>query len=630
MCGFVFAYAKSGRGLPDQARLDLMDSAIRHRGPDEHGQKVLDRAIMGHRRLAIIDITGGQQPMCSPDGQVWIVFNGEIYNFEAVRDQLAAAGHPLKTNSDTEVLLHAWLVWGEACLERLNGMFAFAIYDGRTQTVFAARDRFGEKPLYVTEQDGVLYLASELKAFMAIGVVQKRIDPDALYNYFANTYVMGPRTIWRGVHRLQPGHWLKADGADVVERRYWQPPEPTSELTDKKQIVGQTLDLLRDAVKLRLVSDVPIGFFLSGGVDSSGVVAVAAEVSGQRLETFSIGFNEPRYDERAWARIVAQKFGTHHHEFVLEPGGIDVVEKIAWHADEPFADSSALPTWYLSQMTRAHVTVALSGDGGDEMFAGYDSYRGHVLSEKLRRLPGFVRAAAIAGLRTLPSGDAGKRAAYLRLARNIEDAGLDAAARFAAKQQTAFRRDFLSTVSPYLAPYATEAADRELFSLMQGRDALAGMTLWQQMVGLPDDMLVKVDRMSMAHALEVRAPFLDHRFAELMNRVSFDTKLPGGKQKYILRTALEHYFPHDFLWRQKQGFAVPLSYWFKDGLNDYIAQKLLAPAAMVGHIFRREALERIIGQHQRLERDWSTALWTLLMFETWCGQYGVGSDALAA
>jgi asparagine synthase (glutamine-hydrolysing) len=631
MCGFVLAYDQRGDRLPDQTLLDRMDVAIRHRGPDEHGQKRSAHAVMGHRRLAIIDITGGQQPMSTPDGRLWIVFNGEIYNFPAVRDQLAAAGHPVNTHSDTEVLLHAYLVWGEKCLDRLNGMFAFAIYDGRTQSVFAARDRFGEKPLYVLEHDGTLYLASELKALVEAGLVEKRLDPVALYNYFANSYVMGPRTIFRSVRRLQPGNWLKAEGANVCERRYWAPPIPTEDRVDEKAIIDEVLDVLRDSVRLRLVSDVPVGFFLSGGVDSSAVAALASEVSGRRLETFSIGFNEARYDEREYARYVANKLGTRHHEFLLEPGSIEIIEQIAWHVDEPFADSSALPTWYLSQLTRRHVKVALSGDGGDEMFAGYDSYRGHVLSERWRKLPGFVRSAAVAAVRSLPASDAGKRVARLRLARNIEDAGLEAGDRFVAKQQVAFRREYLAGISPYLAPHATAANDRALFAPMfdHRHSPLAAMTLWQQTVSLADDMLVKVDRMSMAHSLEVRAPFLDHRLAELMNRVRFDIKLPHGRQKYLLRKAMARYFPAEFLWRRKQGFSVPLGYWFKDSLGDYIRQKLLAPGAMVGQLFRREALERIIGEHARLTRDWSFALWTLLMFETWCGRYQVGPDALA-
>jgi asparagine synthase (glutamine-hydrolysing) len=630
MCGFVFAYSQAGNRLPDQSLLDRMDTAIRHRGPDAHGQQQTARAAMRHRRLAIIDLSGGRQPMSSADGQVWIVFNGEIYNFREVQDALAAAGQPVDTNSDTEVLLRAYLAWGEACVERLNGMFTFAIYDARTQSVFAARDRFGEKPLYILERDGTLFLASELKALVDGGLVDKRLDPMALYSYFTSGYVMGPRSIFRGVRRLQPGHWLKAAGTKLVEHRYWAPPAPSEQRADESAIVRELSDILLDSVRLRLVSDVPVGFFLSGGVDSSAVVALASEVSGQRLETFSIGFDEPRYDEREHARYVARRFGTRHHEFVLEPEGIEVIEQIAWHADEPFADAAALPTWYLSQLTRKHVTVSLSGDGGDEMFAGYDSYRGHVLSERLRKLPGWVRGAAVAALRALPGQDTGRRMACLRLARNIEDAGLAAGERFAAKQQVAFRREHLAAISPYLAPRATAENDREFFAPLfdPALPALGGMTLWQQTVSLADDMLVKVDRMSMAHSLEVRAPFLDHRLAELMNRVKFGTKLPGGRQKYLLRKAMERYLPPSFLWRRKQGFSVPLSHWFKDSLANYIGQRLLAPGAMVGHLFERAALERTIGEHARMARDWSQALWALLMFETWCRRYRIGPDSL--
>ena len=630
MCGFVFAYSQAGSLLPDASILDRMDRAIRHRGPDAHGEQQTARAAMRHRRLAIIDLTGGGQPMSSADGQVWIVFNGEIYNFMAVRDELAAAGQPTETNSDTEVLLRAYLQWGEACLERLNGMFAFAIYDGRTESVFAARDRFGEKPLYVMERDGTLFLASELKALVAAGLVEKRLDPVALYNYFTSGYVMGPRSVFRGVRRLQPGHWLKATGTALQEGRYWAPPAPSEERADEPAIVRELTELLADSVRLRLVSDVPVGFFLSGGVDSSAVVALAAEVSGARLETFSVGFEEPRYDEREHARFVARRFGTRHHEFVLRPAGTEVIEEIAWHADEPFADASALPTWYLSQLTRQHVTVTLSGDGGDEMFAGYDSYRGHVLSERVRRLPAWMRRAAVAALRSAPASDTGRRTALLRLARNIEDAGLEAGERFVAKQQVAFRRAQLAAISPYLAAHATVDNDRALFAPLfdPALPALAGMTLWQQSVSLADDMLVKVDRMSMAHSLEVRAPFLDHRLAELMNRVKFAAKLPAGRQKYLLRKAMERYLPASFLWRRKQGFAVPLDHWFKDSLAERLRQKLLAPGAMVRQLFEPAALERIVGEHARLARDWSHALWTLLMFETWCARYRIGPDAL--
>jgi asparagine synthase (glutamine-hydrolysing) len=633
MCGFVMAYARhGGASLPARNCVDRMAASILHRGPDQHGQVVRERVAMAHQRLAIIDLTGGQQPMCTPDGRLWLVFNGEIYNFRALIAELAAAGHPLDTNSDTEVLLNAYRVWGPRCLERLNGMFAFAIYDTVTQSVFAARDRFGEKPLYILETDDVVYLSSELKALGETGALDKRLEPLALYEYFTKGYISGPRTIFRNVRRLPAGHWLDVRDQATCEQLYWAPPKPTEELTDEAEILKRVTDTLRESVQLRLVADTRVGLFLSGGVDSSAVVALASEASSRPVETFSVGFNDARYDERQHARFVARRFGTCHREFVLEPGGVDVIEQIAWHLDEPFADSSALPTWYLSELTRRHVRVALSGDGGDEVFAGYDSYRGHMLSERLRALPSPLLSLTAAALRALPTRDAGLRLARLKLARNIADAALPAGERFVAKQQTAFRRSHVAQLSPYLAPYATAANDRALFAPMFDGECspLAGMTLWQQSVSLVDDMLVKVDRMSMAHSLEVRAPFLDHRLAELMNRVAFRTKMPEGRQKYILRKAMERYLPAEFLWRRKQGFNAPIRQWFRSDVGDYIVQKVLAPGAMVGHLFGREALETVVGEHKRLKRDWGNALWALVMFETWCDRYRVGPEALAA
>jgi asparagine synthase (glutamine-hydrolysing) len=631
VCGFILAYAQTRNGLPDNAQLDRMDAVLAHRGPDASGAARFGRAAMRHRRLAIVGLGGGRQPACTADGRVWLVFNGEIYNFREIRAELKDAGYALETESDTEVLLHAYLAWGERCLARLNGMFAFAVYDGRLGSVFAARDRFGEKPLYVLESHGALYLASELKALVEGGLVDKRLDPVAVYNFFATSYIIGPRTIFQGVRRLPAGHWLKANGAVVEERAYWQPPAPTEERTDESGVVREALDLLRDSIRLRLVADVPVGMFLSGGVDSSAIVALAAEVSGQRLDTFSVGFAESSLDEREHARFVAKKFNTRHHELVLEPAGVDIVERIAWHTDEPFADTAALPTWHLAELARRHVKVALSGDGGDEIFAGYDSYRGHVLSERLKLVPAPLRNGTAAALRALPVRNARSRFRLLRLARNIDDAGLDAGERFVAKQQAVFRREELAAISPRLAVHATAANDRAMFApLFDSRySALAGMTVWQQSVSLVDDMLVKADRMSMAHSLEVRAPFLDHRLAELMNRVAFATKLPNGRQKYVLRTAMAQYFPAEFLWRPKQGFVTPLNHWFRGDLGTYVAQTLLASGAVVRGLFGVQALERIVAEHQRLERDRSTALWALLMFETWCRRYRIGPEAFA-
>lgn len=629
MCGFVFVYAKREGALPGEDRLRSMESVLAHRGPDASGMKSLDRAMMAHRRLRVIDLTGGEQPMASPDGQVWIVFNGEIYNYQEVLTELRGLGHTITGASDTEVLLSAYLQWGYNCVHRLNGMFAFVIYDGRTQRVFAARDRFGEKPFYVYENDDCVYFASELKALVSANIIEKRIDPVALYSYFSTTYVIGPRTIFKDVSRLQPGHALSVMDGNVKTWPYWQPPIPTDDIDDEAEAVEQTRDLLRDAVRLRLVSDVPIGFFLSGGVDSSAIVALASEMSETPLDTFGLGFEEQMYDERSYQHTVAQRFGTHHHELVLKPQGVDVIEQMVWHLDEPFADSAALPVWFLSEDARRSVTVALSGDGADEMFAGYDTYRGHRLSERLSEVPAFVRIAAAAALRRFPTRDAGGRARYDRLARNIDDVALPACMRFLAKRQKAFRRDALRQLSPYLAGFCLEQNDRELFPDLfnHSLEPLEALTLAHQATSLPDDMLVKIDRMSMAHSLELRAPFLDHRIAELANSMSFEVKLPGGRTKNVLKKAMESYFPKDFLGRPKQGLDVPLAHWFKDDLQGFVRGQLLREDAIVPRLFDRTALEGLIGEHAGLTRDRSTQVWTLLMFEIWCRRYDIPWEA---
>ncbi|HEY3637453.1 MAG TPA: asparagine synthase (glutamine-hydrolyzing) [Rhizomicrobium sp.] len=629
MCGFIVGYSKSS-GPIEPAALDAMDRAIAHRGPDEYGVRNIGPVAIRHRRLSIIDLSGGKQPMASADGSLWLAHNGEIYNYLELRRELETLGHIFREHSDTEVLLAAWRQWGADCLDRLDGMFALTVYDARRGVLTAARDRFGEKPLYYIETPKALWLASELKALKAGGAVGREIDPLALYSYFTLGYVAGERSIYSGVRRLAPGQLLTFSRDDGLQtRKWWSPPVPAEELGDVEDVTKRSLSILRESVKLKMIADVPLGFFLSGGVDSSAIVALAAEQASVGLETFSIGFDDPALDERPYARFVAERFGTRHHEFVVTPQNLDMLDAIAWHADEPFADQAALPTWFLSEMTRRHVTVALSGDGGDEIFAGYDVYRSHGLSERVRALPSPLRHLAAAGLRaSAPLGDGRRR---LKLARNIEDAGLPAAERFIAKQQTVFRRDFLCGIAPALVAAAGADADRKLFAPLFAdvADPLGAIALWQQTVSLPDDMLHKVDRMSMAHSLEVRAPFLDHRLVELLNRTKFSTKLPGGKQKYILRKAIAPYFPEDFLARRKQGFVVPLQRWFRGDLAGHVRSRISSPRSASARIIAKPAIEQILAEHERGTRAWDGALWALLMFEHWCSQNGLDANSLA-
>jgi asparagine synthase (glutamine-hydrolysing) len=607
-----------------------MGDRLRHRGPDEEGHHRDEHVGMAHRRLSIIDLAGGKQPMAALGGRVRLVFNGEIYNFRDVAASLRGTPWEPRGSSDTEVLLAAYLAWGRECLERLNGMFAFVIYDARTDTAFAARDRFGEKPLYVHETENRITFASEPKALFGSGLSAPALDPDALYSYFTLGYVVGPRSIFRDVSRLGPGEACVVDSEGLRRWRYWSPPEPSATIEDPEEAVERSLDLLRDSVRLRLVSDVPIGFFLSGGVDSSLVVAAAADVSEGPLETFSIGFDEARYDERPHARAVSRRFGTRHHEFVLRPRAVEVLERLAWHLDEPFADQAALPTFFLSELTRQHVTVALSGDGGDELFAGYDVYRGHLLSERLRRLPGPILEAAARGLGTLARWDDPRRERWHRLARNLRDARLPVSDRFLAKQETVLRHDVLERSLAISLGAAARRHEHERFQglLATRGSALQAMAAWQSAVSLVDDMLVKVDRMSMAHSLEVRAPLLDHRMAELSASIPFAVKMLGNQTKYVLRKALERYFPAEFAWRRKQGFVVPLGSWFRGQLQEHARQVLTSPDAFVRQIFLPAALEDILRDSSDLGRS-GHSIWALLMFETWARVHGIRPDALA-
>jgi asparagine synthase (glutamine-hydrolysing) len=631
MCGFVMILRKSLADAAVAGILPAMGEAIRHRGPDESGYRDVGLASMGHYRLSIIDLNGGKQPMPSRDGRLWLIFNGEIYNYRDVRRELKELGHHFEETSDTEVLLKAWQEWGPGCLSRLNGMFALAVYDAERGRLTAARDRFGEKPLYFCETEDAVYLASELKALIAAGVVDTRIDHSALHSFLTLGFVTGEQSIFRNVRRLLPGHMLTCAPQSPVEQRPWYALSlPTEELEDTESLAEESLAILRDSVRLRLVADVPVGCFLSGGVDSSAVVALAAEASANPIETFSIGFADPRYDERPHARFVAKRFGTRHQEFVLQPQGVEVLDRIAWHADEPFADAAALPTWFLSELTRRQVKVALSGDGGDEIFAGYDVYRSYGLSERVRQVPAFLRSATTAGLRVAAPIAGTRSRSLLRLARNIEDAGLAAEDRFMAKQQTVFREAFLQDRLRGTGGFLSAGCEALRPMRQPGLSPLGAIAAWQQRVSLPDDMLHKVDRMSMAHGLEVRAPFLDHRLCELLNRASFAAKVPGGRTKFILRHALERYLPADFLWRPKQGFQVPIAGWFKDDLAGFIRDRLLAPRAIIHHAIPRTVIQELLGQHARGRRDWSGALYGLLMFELWARSFGLTQDSMAA
>jgi asparagine synthase (glutamine-hydrolysing) len=620
MCGIAGIADVTGRPV-DGGLLQAMTRVQAHRGPDGEAVVCRGAAGLGHRRLAIIDLATGDQPMASDDGRVWIVFNGEIYNFRELRRDLEARGARFSTRSDTEVILRAYEAEGPACVKRLRGMFAFAILDERARRLFLARDRVGIKPLHYVWDGRRLLFASEIKGILEEPGVRRDLDPEALGDYLTYHYVPAPRTMLAAVRKLPPASTLvlPLDGGEPVVRRYWRLrflPQPG---LGEEDWIERLQAGLADAVQSHLVADVPVGAFLSGGMDSSAVVALMARASSAPIRTFSIGFDEADYDELAYARQVAARYGTDHYELVVKPRALEVLPRLAWHFDEPFADASAIPTYYVAKITREHVTVALSGDGGDENFAGYRRYARAV---ELERRLGRGRAALlrpVLGLaaRLLPVGAPGQ--AY---------AGLLAAGAFEryARLVTYERRETLRRIlADELAWVAERPGPAEAFERM-AREAGAPdyVSALQQIdiaTYLPDDILAKVDRASMAVSLESRVPLLDHRLMELVAAMPSSLKLRDGEGKYLLKRAMAPHLPTDILARRKMGFGVPLGAWFRGELRDMVRDLLLAPRTRQRGLFKPSWIERLLQVHDAGRRDCSARLWALLCFELWLRQW---------
>jgi asparagine synthase (glutamine-hydrolysing) len=621
MCGLVGVVDLLGERPVDRDLLERMNESQHHRGPDEGGLHLEPGAGLGHRRLSIIDLSTGQQPLYNEDRSVVIVFNGEVYNFRDLYRQLSAAGHRFRTRSDTEAIVHAWEEWGERCVERLRGMFAFAIWDRNRATLFLARDRLGKKPLYYALLgDGHALFASELKALLAHPGLPREVEPRAVEDYFAYGYVPDPRTILKHAHKLPPAHTLTlVRGSPVpAPREYWDVPFRSVPVKGEAEAASELTDRLREAVQVRLVSEVPLGAFLSGGVDSSAVVAMMAGLLSDPVNTCSIAFGDPAYDETAYAAEVARRYRTNHHVDRVDTDDFDLIDTLAGLYDEPFADSSAVPTYRVCELARKRVTVALSGDGGDESFAGYRRYRWHASEERLRALvPGLLRRAlapiarAYAGLGWAPRG-AQVRATAESLARGSVDgyAGLVSAVDPDLRQglySAEMRRELQGyTALSVLRDHAARAPVEHPVALAQYLDFKTY---------LPGDILVKVDRASMGHALEVRAPFLDHELVEWVSGLPPEMKLSGAEGKAVLKRALEPYLSDDILHRPKMGFAVPLARWFRGPLRERVRETLLGPAVADSGLFDRAVLQRLVDDHQSGRRDHSAALWALLMYE---------------
>jgi asparagine synthase (glutamine-hydrolysing) len=625
MCGIAgFVDAAPPRLSLAPARLDAefnlvhrMCDVIRHRGPDDEGIHVQPGIGLGMRRLSIIDLAGGRQPIHNETSTVWVVFNGEIYNYRELRAELEALGHQFTTSSDTESIVHAYEQWGEDAFSRLRGMFGIALWDQTTRTLLLARDRAGQKPVHYAERGGRLYFASEIKSLLAAGAIEPRLDLAALDHYLAFLYAPRDRSIFEGVHRLPPGHFLRCrDGRSEVVR-YWQiSSEETFQGSEDEAIEGLR-GVLRDAVASHMVSDVPLGAFLSGGVDSSAVVGLMAQASSRPVKTFSIGFDDPAFDELEHARTVARHFGTDHHEFVVKPDGLSILDDLIAHFDEPFADSSAIPTWYVSEIARRHVTVVLSGDGGDELFGGYDRYLPHPRVAAFDRapLPGLRAAAAIAWP-LLPHGVKGKN--FLRhVARDAAGRYLDSITLFQPDERAAMYADGARAA-------LASGAEATLWRHFERFGALphdSRMMRFDFETYLPEDVLTKVDRMSMAHSIETRVPLLDNTVIDYAASLPAPFKIHAGRRKHVLKEALRPLLPPGILDRRKQGFGIPLGNWFRGGLTDLFSDVLESPRARQRGYFEPAFISRLVKEHLSGQRDHTLRLWQLTVFELWHRHY---------
>jgi asparagine synthase (glutamine-hydrolysing) len=617
MCGIAGIFQGRSRREIDRGLLERMGNSLFHRGPDAGGVHVEPGLGLVHRRLSIIDLSTGQQPLYNEDGSVAVVFNGEIYNYQDLVGELSACGHTFRTRSDTEAIVHGWEEWGERCVERFRGMFAFALWDRNRETLFLARDRLGVKPLYYTQLSGGAWLfGSELKALLEHPDLPRELDPLAVEDYFAFGYVPEPRTIFRGVFKLPPGCTLtlrrNRPAPQPVE--YWDVPFAPAGAPSDEEASDELIARLRESVKLRMISDVPLGAFLSGGVDSSAVVATMAGLVREPVVTCSISFGDPAFNESAYAGAVAERYHTRHHVEQVDPDDFSLVDRLARLYDEPFADSSAIPTYRVCELARKTVTVALSGDGGDESFGGYSRYRWHVNEEGVRsRLPSPLRRSTFGLLgRLYPRADWAK-ATFEALARDSLEAYFHSVSFVPERtRRELFSAKLRSELQGYgaievLRRHAARAPSDHPLSLVQYLDFKT------YLVG---DINTKVDRASMAHSLEVREPLMDHPLVEWMSSLPPRLKLRGREGKFLLKRALEPFLPGEVLYRPKMGFAVPLARWFRGPLRQPLRNAVLGPVLAETGWFNATCLRRLVEDHQAGRRDHSQPLWTLLMFES--------------
>jgi asparagine synthase (glutamine-hydrolysing) len=623
MCGICGKLVwNDPRGVSEQLVRE-MSAVLAHRGPDGSGEHVWNDATvaigLGHRRLSIIDLSdAGRQPMSNDDGTVWVIHNGEIYNFRELRAELETLGYRFHSKTDTEVIVRAYEAWGTSCVERLQGMFASAVWDQSRRRLFIARDRVGIKPLYYVARPDSLLFASELKALMQDPTLDTQVDDSALDRYLAFGYVPAPDTIFPSVKKLPPAHTLTWEDGRMRIEPYWryQPADGTEPRRSDGEWLEEFESVLERAVARQMVSDVPLGAFLSGGIDSSLIVWMMSRSSELPVRSFTVGFDKQNWSESRYARLVAREFGTQHREHDVSPDAMEILPKLVWHLDEPFGDSSMLPTYYVSKMTRQDVTVALSGDGGDELFAGYTRYQGERLSNIFRRFPSWVRSGVVSTLRSAPLA---RTESGRRLGTVLANAELDFVSRYRNKQSLGslttrmelyaddFRENLSATVDPL----------DELFASVSERDFIDRLTTFDMEFYLPNDMLVKVDRMSMASSLEVRVPFLDETVIEVASRIPNHLKLRNFTTKYLLRRMAAKVLPPEIWRRGKQGFGVPIQSWFRGELVDAARDMLLDGQTLNRGYFARAGLEKLLRRHERGTGDHGHLIFALMSFEIW-------------
>ena len=626
MCGICGKLIFKGN-VPKPNTIRAMCKTITHRGPDDEGIYTAPHIGLGQCRLTIIDLASSAcPPLTNEDRTVWIVFNGEIYNFQELRKQLQERGHRFGTNSDTEVIIHLYEEEGVACLQKLRGMFAFALWDKRREILFCARDRMGKKPFCYTLTPQSFVFGSEIKAITADPDVSVSPDYYAIDQYLTYQFVPSPLTAFQGIKRLRPGEYLTCDlKGNVKTQRYWEPPLSKKTSASQEEIEEELLRRLRESVRLRMISDVPLGAFLSGGIDSATIVALMAQESARPVKTFSIGFEEDAFNELPYARLLAERYGTEHHELIVKPNAAEVLPLLVRHYNEPFADSSAMPTYYVSKMTRQHVTVALSGDGGDESFAGYDNYAMILGWNKWDMLPLWVRKLAAEGGRgLLNSFPQSNNAARLR--RGF--------AMFGAANVKARRLQFGTILKPEEKRLGYTPLFRKLVSMPSvpedpladypweaGMDALDWLMRHDQNFYLPDCLMVKTDIASMANSLEVRCPFLDHEFVEFAATLPSRVKRDAMGGKVILKSAVKNLLPPEIMNKHKTGFGIPIAKWFRNDLKPMLEETLLGETSARRGLFEQHLLKKMVNEHIEGRRDWSNRLWALLFLELWFREF---------